>query len=143
MKRTIATLAALLALAAVAAAPAEASFGFEKLDVTIANEDGSPAMGAGSHPFAMTTTVNANTEEDPELGKVPSGQPRDLSVQLPPGLVGSPDATPKCSIAEFTTLITYAGGAATLPACSDGSVVGLASLRGSAGGPLAGIAAPR
>ena len=132
MKRLIPFMAAALLLFAIAPVAQAKDFGFEQLDVTIADEAGAPSMQAGSHPFAVTTTIVPNTEIDPELGKIPSGQPKELRVILPPGFIGSPDATPQCTAAAFSTRIFAAGGAAELPACPDSSALGLAEIRGAA-----------
>ena len=105
MKRLIPTLAMALLATFVLVAPASASFGFEDADVTFARADGSPATGAGSHPFAMTSTLDFNTEIDSESGKeVLEGSPEDLIVELPPGFVANPLAVPACSIADFLSV---------------------------------------
>ncbi|HTD09675.1 MAG TPA: hypothetical protein VK680_12365, partial [Solirubrobacteraceae bacterium] len=62
------------------------------------NRDGSIDMQAGSHPyqykvsFSMKTTAEGTTE---------GGELRDAIVDLPPGLIGDPLATPRCSRADF------------------------------------------
>ena len=142
--------AALLALGAAPARGAEAgecenpSFGFCHLEMTFTGPDGKalPFLQAGSHPFAQRTTIDANTTQDPKAGRVPSGQPEELRVELPPGFTGSPDATPQCEAAGFATLISYAGGAATLPDCPDGAAVGLATARGKQGSGPVELATP-
>jgi len=102
MKRLLMFLAAAVLLAAAAAAPANAAFGFKDTDVTFTNEDGSEAIQAGVHPFAMTTTVNFNTVEDSVLKHpVPAEDPRDIEIAQIPGLVAAPEATPRCPNAVF------------------------------------------
>ncbi len=70
------------------------------------NKDGSVDVQAGSHPYELTTTFFLN---GPELGSM-LGKPeellleedlKDTRVELPPGLVGDPDATPRCSYQVF------------------------------------------
>jgi hypothetical protein len=101
MRRFLLTLTA-SALLAAGAAPAQAAFDFDELDVTFTEEDGGPAMQAGSHPFAWDTTLSFETKEDEELGvEVPDGSPRDLTVAAIPGLAGNPSATPRCTTLEF------------------------------------------
>ena len=130
IRRAIALCFAAALLGAPAAQAAE--FGFSELDFSFAaDREGTPATQAGSHPFAVTAGVAANTEVVEGLGKIPAGQPRDLRVTLPPGFVGSPDATPQCDAAHFSVGISYFGGAATLPDCSESAVVGLARARGA------------
>ncbi|HEU4906988.1 MAG TPA: hypothetical protein VFT19_12860 [Solirubrobacterales bacterium] len=88
---------------AFATPSAEASFGFDDLDVTFNNPDGSPALQAGAHPYSLTVTVGVNTKFDAELGyEVPDEAVRDITVAQMPGLVGKPTATPRCTIAEFS-----------------------------------------
>jgi len=86
-----------LALAAVtlvaAATPAAASaFGFlpgaEGFDANVYEATDRPAKQAGSHPTAVT--FSANFEESGAPGE---GGLRDLSVEMPPGLIENPTAT--------------------------------------------------
>jgi hypothetical protein len=62
-----------------------------------------PYTQAGGHPWALTTTVEFASEEleDREKGHelVPTRDPRDIVVNLPPGLLGDPMAVPRCSLA--------------------------------------------
>jgi len=81
---------------------------------------------AGSHPFAITTTVGfashigiANDEEEAE---VPNGDVKDIEVELPPGLVGSPAAVPRCTRAEFNSF----SGEDT--ACPDSTQIGVVKI---------------
>ena len=53
---------------------------------------------AGSHPYQYTVRFAINTDED---GNTEGGEPRDVIVDLPPGLVGDPQAVPQCSRADF------------------------------------------
>jgi hypothetical protein len=86
------------------AAPAPARFGLQRLEVSASNRDGSPDVQAGSHPYALTTKflLNKPEEYEPEQFKTP-GDLKDVRFELPPGFVGNPDATPKCSYATFTS----------------------------------------
>jgi hypothetical protein len=107
-------LAASLAAAAmvsVFASSASASFGIEAFEISAVNEDGSPAPAtqAGSHPYALETTIALNHHEPSQAqknggltGKVPDGDPKDLSVNLPKGLIVNPNATQRrCTEAEL------------------------------------------
>jgi hypothetical protein len=104
---------------------AQASFGFENLDVSFENQDGSPAMQAGSHPFALTSTIDFNF--NPETGKMEDA-PKDVFADLPPGLVGDPLAVPRCSTADFLTL-HQGGPLGFTPSCPDASAVGFIGIR--------------
>ena len=105
------------------AAPARAEFGLHNLDLTFTQADGSAATQAGSHPFAITNTLAIDTEEDEVLGiAVPSGDIRDLTASLPPGLVADRNATRQCTAAEFRPA---AGGD---PICARATVIGTARV---------------
>jgi hypothetical protein len=87
-----------LLLAGVACLPvgAQAAFGLGEFDVTFTNADGSAAAQAGSHPFAFTTSLAMNLS-----GEEPDGRLRELFLDLPPGLIASTTAYPRCAQEEF------------------------------------------
>jgi hypothetical protein len=89
-----------------------AGYQFEPL-----NEDGTPAVQAGSHPFQLTTTLAMN-----QVGREPVQLPKDFSFHLPPGLVGNPSAAAQCTMANFFALVDEAN------LCSPASVVGVATV---------------
>jgi hypothetical protein len=106
MKARTAAIFAMACLAAlVLVTPASASFGFEDQDVTFTNKDGSPAIQAGSHPFAMTTIFHFNTRNDPQLGVIPDGSLKEVVADLPSGFAVDPNAVPHCSNADFSAVI--------------------------------------
>jgi hypothetical protein len=76
---------------------AMASFGFESSGVTETNRDGSPDVQAGSHPYALTTSFLIN----PSASAGSEGALKDVRVELPPGFVGNPNATPTCKYVDF------------------------------------------
>jgi hypothetical protein len=95
-------LAAAGALAVVAgtlllAPAAQASFGIEAFSAGAANAGAGADFQAGSHPYEYTVALKMN--QDPE--EAPEGTLRSLVVELPPGLVGNPQAVPRCSGADF------------------------------------------
>jgi multidrug efflux pump subunit AcrA (membrane-fusion protein) len=103
-RRSWVWLAAVLASAAfalAAAGPAGASFGVTSFDGTIINQDGSADTQAGSHPFALTTTIQFNQTTDANGNTQPDDNAKDVRVALPPGLVGDPSATPQCGREEL------------------------------------------
>jgi hypothetical protein len=118
MRRLALLLAAASVLALAVAGTASADFGLKNLSFELENEDGSPAVKAGAHPFAATTTFDANSHEDPELGVVPDGSVKDLVITPPVGLVANPTAVPPCSNADFTKIV------ALNTSCPDSSAVG-------------------
>ena len=112
-----------LALGAVLAfaGPAWASFGIETFENSIVNQEGLPAAQAGSHPYAMTTTIvfdhHATGEEETPI--LPDGDPKSLEVNLPGGLIVNPTATEdRCTEAE----LEITGG------CPNASAVGVVKI---------------
>lgn len=88
--------------------PASASFGFlpgaEGFSSTFLNEDGSPDVRAGSHPWELTTGVAFNSTAVSQFGfRIPDGDLKDLNDDLPAGVVGDPTATPRCTSKDFQT----------------------------------------
>ncbi len=65
-------------------------------------EGGEPFAQAGGHPEDLTDTFHLNTsaERSTTKGKAnplaTDANPKDVVTELPPGLIGDPDATPKC-----------------------------------------------
>jgi hypothetical protein len=95
--RIIALFVPLLAVLAFSAAPAMAEFGLERLAISARNQDGTPDLQAGSHPYSLNTTFllhGAGTAAG-------QGDLKDVRVELPPGFVGDPTATPRCAYQEF------------------------------------------
>ncbi len=93
-----------IALPLFDAGSAGATFGFRDTEFKIVNEDQTPDVLAGSHPFEMTAGFAFITRENLRQEAVPDGDPKDVQVELPAGLVGNPSATPKCSAKDFHTV---------------------------------------
>jgi hypothetical protein len=128
-KRTSCTLiSALLALAflaALGAGPASAAFGLKEFDVYFSTDSqGAPAAEAGSHPYAMVTTLAVNSMPDPQYGEVPEDEVKDMKVTLPAGFAGNPGATPRCATEDFIS--TAAGDPQTAQSslCPDATAIG-------------------
>jgi hypothetical protein len=136
MKRLALILTATVLLALSTGSAAQAAFGFKDFDLVFTNADGSPVTQAGSHPFAVTNTLLLNTVMDPKYGELPEEALRDIVVQLPAGLVGSPGAVPRCASSDFLDREP----AEDLPGCSDDSAVGVFDARlnygSDANGPI-------
>ena len=86
-----------------------AGFGIKQFGVSFLNQDGTPDMQAGSHPYEMLVNIVFNTQVLPVSSSnsiykaLPQGNPRDISVHLPPGFYGDPNATAKkCTLQELT-----------------------------------------
>ncbi|HEY5342097.1 MAG TPA: hypothetical protein VIJ66_00340 [Solirubrobacteraceae bacterium] len=96
-------------------------FGVKDFEVSFLNQDGTPDPQAGSHPYEMVTNIAFNTTvlrrqatADSRYMILPDGTSRDVIVDLPPGLVGDPNATAtKCTLQELASLTngeTQGGG---------------------------------
>ncbi len=127
-----------LALAAMATAPAAAgAFGFlpgsKGFDARVLDEGGLVATEAGSHPVAVTLEVGFK----PGGGgaPLPEDDLRDLSLELPPGLIENPLAVPECSAELFhTPRSSPFEESLSGESCQDKSQVGIATIRSSYGG---------
>ncbi len=77
-------------------------FGIKNYEINFLNENGTPDTQAGSHPYQFIDTFELNSHftrresnADSSYLRVPDGILRDVTVDLPPGLVGDPNATSK------------------------------------------------
>jgi hypothetical protein len=71
-------------------------FGFSSVDGWFSNGDGTLDTQAGSHPYSLTTVLALNNS-----GIGPTGEWRNITVNLPPGLIGNPTAVPRCTAVEL------------------------------------------
>ncbi len=107
-----------------------APFGFSVGDAgahgSATNADGSTATLAGSHPYQLT--VGMDFANNPEKGStfVSGGSVRDISGEVPQGMVVNPNAVPQC---EEVDLQVEVFGAAS---CPEDTQIGLVSLSLSA-----------
>ncbi len=113
---------------AIAVAPASAEFGVANFDVTFENQDGTMVTQAGSHPFAVTTSFEINSVETPFGGRFADEPDKDLLITEPPGFMGKPTATPRCSNADFLAHRLGAGGF-FVPDCPYASAVGIVGVK--------------
>jgi hypothetical protein len=124
----------LLLVSLVASPAADAAgeeFGFTPggFTTSITNADGTPDTQAGSHPFAFSTTIAVKSVEEEEalesvVPRSEGGNVRDIEVNLPPGFVGDPGATPLCSARKFAEGFSFGVGAV----CSEDSQIGIVEL---------------
>jgi hypothetical protein len=80
-------------------------FGLQDFSMSATNQNGSPDVQAGSHPFELTTSFTLN---EPRIGSngtyqvlFPEGSLKEVQAELPAGFIGDPNATPKCDYQEF------------------------------------------
>jgi hypothetical protein len=135
--RSRVALALATALLLAAATPAAASAfdflpGAGGFDANINRATDRPAEQAGSHPVAATFSV------DFEEGGAPGeGGLRDLSVELPPGLIENPTATKQiyCKEAEFTAPRSSPWEESLSgESCRDQTQIGIITVRSAASG---------
>jgi hypothetical protein len=87
----------------------EVPFGLAFFDVDSVEEGGEVDDQAGSHPFELTTSLafNVSGRESPSAkngdGEWPlaNAATKDIEVAFPPGLIGDPQAVPRCSQQAF------------------------------------------
>jgi uncharacterized repeat protein (TIGR01451 family) len=108
------------------------SFDFPGWDAWFSNADGTLDTQAGSHPYEATFTFDlANIHcgsaeekisgsacrEGEEIGHLHSaGSARNIAVDVPPGLIGDPNAVPQCTRRQLDT-----------EKCPDASQIGIAT----------------
>jgi hypothetical protein len=95
-------------------ATATADFGLKQFEVSFLNQDGTPDVQAGSHPYKMVTNIVFNTQVvqtrvvEPSTNSLlyvalPAGNAKDVILHLPPGFYGDPNATAKkCTLTQLT-----------------------------------------
>ena len=60
----------------------------------LTTDSGSPSLLAGSHPYQQTNSIEFPTTIVGKSFVIAAGHARDIQVELPPGLIGNPSATP-------------------------------------------------
>jgi hypothetical protein len=83
-------------------------FGVSSLATSLSDAAGEPLIQAGAHPYEYTTRFSpaSVTQLSPESQLIATSVEdlRDAAVDLPPGLVCSAQAAPKCTQIQLTTL---------------------------------------
>jgi hypothetical protein len=126
------TLAALLLVAVPAQADLTITPGSFSADAF--DQQGGPATQAGLHPYDATTSFSV----DLTPAHLVTGGIKDVHVELPPGFVGDPEATNKCSRAAISTMAARNDSLALCPADSQ---VGEADIGLKLFGRLGGLTA--
>jgi hypothetical protein len=95
---TVATSAAPI----VVSASPSSTFSFQQFEAWFGSGEGAVDTQAGSHPYDITVSFGLNTNHEAKYGLGPAGaEPRNLEVNLPPGIVGNPTAVPECTKEQF------------------------------------------
>jgi hypothetical protein len=109
LKLPLVVLSSLVVMFVVGVAPAMAGFGFDRVALSARNQDGTPDVQAGSHPYALTSVFRLSLPQE-------GTNIKDVRLELPPGFVGDPDATPHCAYQKFVK-----------KECSDETAIGLST----------------
>src|SRR5260221_5445763 len=105
-------------------APAQADFGFNRLEDNFIEAEGGPARQAGSHPFAQEIAFQLNTTSS---GEFVAGAIRNLNATAPTGLAGNPTAVPQCETIAFLSYGEQGAG------CPDATALGTIDVELAAG----------
>jgi hypothetical protein len=132
IRRFVAAGVAGVASLCLAPSLAAAEFGIGSFDgQVIADAAGTPYTQAGGTPYAIETAFEFATRNNPNVANPidwPEEPPRNIAVDLPRGLVGSPAGMPRCTAGQLTP--PPAEGAAQ---CPSGSQIGRVRVRTNAG----------
>jgi hypothetical protein len=123
-------------------AGASSPFGVADYKMAAEEEGGASSTQAGVHPFGLTTTVVISTSEaaaEPSAQQ-PAALAKDLTVELPPGLIGNPTPLPQCPDAVFTADEAVEGDAHNI--CPDDTALGEATIMYNAGDGVNHITVP-
>jgi hypothetical protein len=132
-------LAGALASGAASAATQAKPFGISRFTLQTTRQSAVPAgpeqyetgepeafTQAGGHPWALTTTIEFASEQIEDNGPnvVPTRDPKDAVVSLPSGLLGDPQATPRCPLSRVLNREVGGSGAQ----CPADTQVGVAKI---------------
>lgn len=135
-----AVVAGVMLLLSIAASPASAEFGITpgSFKVEALKADGTTLeTQAGAHPNQAVATMRFNSVDRP--GYMPFATDenvKDIEVTLPPGFLGNPEATAKCSRDVFDSVVTTYG------ICPPASQVGIVELETLIEGQLGSLTVP-
>lgn len=91
---------------------------------------GTPSRQAGDHPFEQRVNFDLNEETGKDVGgdglryTLPNGLIKDVEVTLPRGMIGNPEALPKCDPTAFAS----AGATRNSTGCPTDTQVGYLSV---------------
>lgn len=124
-------LTGIAALAAALCLPASAqAFGIASFEATVHGEGSTIDTQAGSHPVALEMSVDLE-----QAGGFSEGDLRDLSLEMPPGLIENPTVLPVCTQADFLTHRESPWEASLSgESCPDRTQLGTLEVRSSYGG---------
>src|SRR6188472_103687 len=94
---------------AAASAPEEpfdvvpAGFKIKSVDGGVLKQNGDPETQAGAHPHTAFVEFFTNTLLDPKGAEYSAEDFQDVITELPPGVVGNPQALPRCTQQQLVT----------------------------------------
>jgi len=95
------------------------------------DQNGNDYTQAGGHPVKAVAEFKLNSKISGSFGgPEPDDNLKNAVVDVPPGFIGNPSATPRCSEDDFHD-INLAESADLIPGCSPASQVGLIVLNGA------------
>ena len=92
-----------------APAGAPQPFGFANFSFGAYDATGTPDRLAADHPESVTTGFSLTTQAGTNGGLQLTEAPKDIVVDLPLGLVGNPQAAPRCNEAELIRTLQESG----------------------------------
>jgi hypothetical protein len=108
------------------------AFSISDFEATVHGEGQTIDTQAGSHPVALEMSVGLQTEGG---GPFSQGDLRDLSLEMPPGLIENPTVVPVCQQADFlTSRESPWEDSLSGESCPDRTQVGTLTVRSSYGG---------
>jgi hypothetical protein len=108
------------------------AFAIEGFTATIHGEGQTLDTQAGSHPVSLQMSADLSAEGGGPFG---AGDLRDLSLEMPPGLIEDPSVLPTCSQADLHTPRSSPWEASlSAESCPDRTQLGTLTLRSSHGG---------
>ncbi len=122
----------ILTLASLCLPASAQAFGIASFDVTVHGEGQTIETQAGSHPAALEMSVGLQVKGG---GPFSEGDLRDLSLEMPPGLIENPTVVPPCQQADFLTPRESPWEESLSgESCPDRTQVGTLTVRSSYGG---------
>ena len=110
-----------------------APFGIENFSMEVLGGDGQSYDAAGGHPYEITTNIDLPTQFEPSGFEISGvAQEKNISVTLPPGLLGDPQSIPRCKESGLVAGLFES-------ACPSDSQVGVIALRNTFFEQLSGI----
>jgi hypothetical protein len=136
MRARLTCVVAALAVAALLVPARAGAFDFlpgpEGFDANVYAEGEQIATQAGSHPVALSADFNFQLDGG---GPFTNDDLRDLSLELPPGLIENPRAVPECGQAKFHALRESPWEESLSgESCPDNTQIGIATVRSSFAG---------